>query len=37
MGKRLAEIWQVEGEIHLKTGLHIGAGKDILKIGGVDN
>ncbi|WP_456341888.1 type III-A CRISPR-associated RAMP protein Csm3 [Thermovibrio sp.] len=37
MGKRLWEVWEVEGELLLKTGLHIGIGRESLKIGGVEN
>jgi len=37
MGKRLWEVWEVEGELRLKTGLHIGIGRESLKIGGVEN
>lgn len=34
---RLTKKIQLKGRIHLKTGLHIGAGKDRVKIGGLDN
>jgi CRISPR-associated protein Csm3 len=35
--KRLEDILEVRGELELLTGLHIGAGKDEVKIGGMDN
>ena len=35
--KRLSDILEIKGELKLLTGLHIGAGKDEVKIGGVDN
>lgn len=33
---RLAEIYELTGTIEIRTGLHIGAGKETLEIGGVD-
>jgi len=35
--KRLSDILEIRGELELLTGLHIGAGKDEVKIGGMDN
>jgi CRISPR-associated protein Csm3 len=35
--KRLKDIFKITGELELLTGLHIGAGKDEVKIGGIDN
>ncbi len=35
--KRLDDILEIEGELELLTGLHVGAGKDEVKIGGMDN
>ncbi|TCK06220.1 type III-A CRISPR-associated RAMP protein Csm3 [Phorcysia thermohydrogeniphila] len=35
--KKLADILEIRGTIKLITGLHIGAGKDEVKIGGMDN
>ncbi len=34
---KLKEIKMIKGRIILKTGLHIGAGSDEIKIGGIDN
>ena len=34
---KLIEIKEIKGTIVLKTGLHIGAGGDEIKIGGIDN
>ncbi len=34
---KLIEIKKIESEIIIETGLHIGAGNDEIKIGGVDN
>ncbi len=34
---RLSKKILLRGKIHLKTGLHIGAGKERVKIGGLDN
>ena len=34
---QLNQIHQIEGTIHVVTGLHIGAGKDDIEIGGMDN
>ncbi len=34
---KLKEIKTIEGKIILETGLHIGAGSDEIKIGGIDN
>ncbi len=31
------ELWTLEGIIEVKTGLHIGAGKDEIQIGGIDS
>lgn len=31
------EIREITGKIHVKSGLHIGAGQDEIKIGGIDN
>jgi len=35
--KRLEKILKIEGKLKLLTGLHIGVGKDEVKIGGVDS
>ncbi|MDY6969746.1 MAG: type III-A CRISPR-associated RAMP protein Csm3 [Spirochaetota bacterium] len=35
--KKLNKISQITGKIHIITGLHIGSGKDMVEIGGVDN
>ncbi|WP_022846644.1 MULTISPECIES: type III-A CRISPR-associated RAMP protein Csm3 [unclassified Desulfurobacterium] len=35
--ERLKEIVTIEGTVKLVTGLHIGAGNDEIKIGGIDN
>ncbi|OMH40390.1 type III-A CRISPR-associated RAMP protein Csm3 [Desulfurobacterium indicum] len=37
MVERLKEIVTLEGTMKLTTGLHIGAGNDEIKIGGIDN
>ncbi|MDL1970757.1 MAG: type III-A CRISPR-associated RAMP protein Csm3 [Candidatus Desulfofervidaceae bacterium] len=37
MNYRLLEIKEIKGTIKLLTGLHIGAGNDEIKIGGIDN
>ena len=34
---KIAKIISVEGTIELLTGLHVGAGKDVMQIGGIDN
>jgi CRISPR-associated protein Csm3 len=34
---KLKEIKEIKGKIYIKTGLHIGAGNDEIKIGGIDN
>jgi len=34
---KLKDIYLIEGEIELLTGLHIGAGNDRIEIGGMDN
>jgi len=34
---KLRDIKEIKGKIHIKTGLHIGAGNDEIKIGGIDN
>ena len=36
-GLKLKEILEIEGELKLITGLHIGAGNDNIEIGGMDN
>jgi CRISPR-associated protein Csm3 len=35
--KRLKKIYEITGTLKLLTGLHVGAGKDEVKIGGVDS
>jgi CRISPR-associated protein Csm3 len=34
---KLNNIKEIKGKIYIKTGLHIGAGNDEIKIGGIDN
>jgi CRISPR-associated protein Csm3 len=34
---KLKNIKEIKGKIYIKTGLHIGAGNDEIKIGGIDN
>ena len=34
---KLQNIKEIKGKIHIKTGLHIGAGNDEIRIGGIDN
>lgn len=34
---KLKEVKKITGEIEVLTGLHIGAGNDVIEIGGMDN
>lgn len=34
---RLVAIWEARGRLRCLTGCHVGAGRDVLEIGGIDN